>query len=110
MRAQAMDEAGNLVEDFVFDSGKGELSDRVLHVRIKLFIFDVMYIFISFVRQFLVLGPQCSFTRSNIKSCHRKNDSRKSYCKIFVIIARHVTFMIMIDMYKLDRCLHSALN
>ncbi|XP_021944142.1 L-2-hydroxyglutarate dehydrogenase, mitochondrial isoform X5 [Folsomia candida] len=33
VRAQAMDEAGNLVEDFVFDSGKGELSDRVLHVR-----------------------------------------------------------------------------
>ncbi len=32
VRAQAMDENGNLVDDFVFDSGK-ELSDRVLHVR-----------------------------------------------------------------------------
>lgn len=33
VRAQAMDENGNLVEDFVFDSGKGELNQRVLHVR-----------------------------------------------------------------------------
>jgi 2-hydroxyglutarate dehydrogenase len=28
-----MDPDGNLVEDFIFDSGKGELSNRVLHVR-----------------------------------------------------------------------------
>uniref|UniRef100_A0A1I7XLF9 L-2-hydroxyglutarate dehydrogenase, mitochondrial n=1 Tax=Heterorhabditis bacteriophora TaxID=37862 RepID=A0A1I7XLF9_HETBA len=33
VRAQAMDSEGNLVEDFVFDSGKGELSSQVLHVR-----------------------------------------------------------------------------
>jgi len=33
VRAQAMDPDGNLVEDFIFDSGKGELSSRVLHVR-----------------------------------------------------------------------------
>ncbi|VDM71540.1 unnamed protein product [Strongylus vulgaris] len=33
VRAQAMDEDGNLVDDFVFDSGTGPLSKRVLHVR-----------------------------------------------------------------------------
>ncbi|XP_073729568.1 L-2-hydroxyglutarate dehydrogenase, mitochondrial isoform X2 [Misgurnus anguillicaudatus] len=33
VRAQALDADGNLVDDFVFDSGKGELSNRVLHVR-----------------------------------------------------------------------------
>ncbi|EYB85819.1 hypothetical protein Y032_0290g1537 [Ancylostoma ceylanicum] len=33
VRAQAMDPQGNLVDDFVFDSGKGPLSKRVLHVR-----------------------------------------------------------------------------
>ncbi|CAJ0591046.1 unnamed protein product [Cylicocyclus nassatus] len=33
VRAQAMDDDGNLVDDFVFDSGSGELSKRVLHVR-----------------------------------------------------------------------------
>lgn len=33
VRAQAVDNEGNLVEDFVFDSGVGEMSERVLHVR-----------------------------------------------------------------------------
>ncbi|XP_051773247.1 L-2-hydroxyglutarate dehydrogenase, mitochondrial [Ctenopharyngodon idella] len=33
VRAQALDAEGNLVDDFVFDSGKGELGSRVLHVR-----------------------------------------------------------------------------
>ncbi|XP_059471802.1 L-2-hydroxyglutarate dehydrogenase, mitochondrial [Neocloeon triangulifer] len=33
VRAQAMDSNGNLVEDFVFDSGKGPLSKRILHCR-----------------------------------------------------------------------------
>lgn len=33
VRAQAVDKDGNLVEDFIFDSGSGEMSDRVLHVR-----------------------------------------------------------------------------
>lgn len=33
VRAQALDQDGNLVDDFVFDSGKGELSKRMLHVR-----------------------------------------------------------------------------
>lgn len=33
VRAQALDADGNLVDDFVFDSGKGEMSNRVLHVR-----------------------------------------------------------------------------
>ncbi|XP_043112217.1 L-2-hydroxyglutarate dehydrogenase, mitochondrial [Puntigrus tetrazona] len=33
VRAQALDAEGNLVDDFVFDSGKGELGSRILHVR-----------------------------------------------------------------------------
>lgn len=33
VRAQALDAEGNLVDDFVFDGGKGELGSRVLHVR-----------------------------------------------------------------------------
>ncbi|VDM58003.1 unnamed protein product [Angiostrongylus costaricensis] len=33
VRAQAMDPEGNLVDDFVFDSGSGQLSRKVLHVR-----------------------------------------------------------------------------
>ncbi|EPB79220.1 hypothetical protein ANCCEY_01643 [Ancylostoma ceylanicum] len=33
VRAQAMDPEGNLVDDFVFDSGHGPLCKRVLHVR-----------------------------------------------------------------------------
>ncbi|EDL36602.1 L-2-hydroxyglutarate dehydrogenase, partial [Mus musculus] len=33
VRAQALDRDGNLVEDFVFDGGTGEIADRVLHVR-----------------------------------------------------------------------------
>ncbi|XP_015791545.1 L-2-hydroxyglutarate dehydrogenase, mitochondrial [Tetranychus urticae] len=33
VRAQALDENGNLVEDFVFDSGSGAFKDHVLHVR-----------------------------------------------------------------------------
>uniref|UniRef100_UPI00358E0808 L-2-hydroxyglutarate dehydrogenase, mitochondrial-like isoform X1 n=1 Tax=Myxine glutinosa TaxID=7769 RepID=UPI00358E0808 len=33
VRAQALDRAGNLVDDFVFDGGKGALSRRLLHVR-----------------------------------------------------------------------------
>ena len=31
--AQAMDLEGNLVEDFVFDGGAGDIGGRVLHVR-----------------------------------------------------------------------------
>ncbi|XP_038193867.1 L-2-hydroxyglutarate dehydrogenase, mitochondrial isoform X2 [Arvicola amphibius] len=33
VRAQALDRNGNLVDDFVFDGGAGEIGDRVLHVR-----------------------------------------------------------------------------
>lgn len=33
MRAQALDREGNLIEDFVFDKGEGELASRILHVR-----------------------------------------------------------------------------
>uniref|UniRef100_A0AC34FCY7 L-2-hydroxyglutarate dehydrogenase n=1 Tax=Panagrolaimus sp. ES5 TaxID=591445 RepID=A0AC34FCY7_9BILA len=33
VRAQAMDAQGNLVDDFVFDGGVGDLGSRVLHVR-----------------------------------------------------------------------------
>jgi len=33
VRAQALDASGNLVDDFVFDSGVGELGHRLLHVR-----------------------------------------------------------------------------
>ncbi|KAL6488148.1 hypothetical protein MHYP_G00047740 [Metynnis hypsauchen] len=33
VRAQALDPEGNLVDDFVFDGGVGELGSRVLHVR-----------------------------------------------------------------------------
>ncbi|CAG5134866.1 unnamed protein product, partial [Candidula unifasciata] len=33
VRAQALDRDGNLVDDFIFDSGTGELGKRLLHVR-----------------------------------------------------------------------------
>ncbi|NXY89895.1 L2HDH protein, partial [Alcedo cyanopectus] len=33
VRAQALDSHGNLVDDFVFDGGSGDLGSRVLHVR-----------------------------------------------------------------------------
>lgn len=33
VRAQALDCDGNLVDDFIFDSGTGELGSRLLHVR-----------------------------------------------------------------------------
>lgn len=33
VRAQAMDSAGNLVDDFVFDSGTGPLASSIMHVR-----------------------------------------------------------------------------
>ncbi|XP_037274391.2 L-2-hydroxyglutarate dehydrogenase, mitochondrial [Rhipicephalus microplus] len=33
VRAQALDREGHLVDDFVFDSGEGELAKRTLHVR-----------------------------------------------------------------------------
>lgn len=33
VRAQALDRDGNLVDDFVFDGGAGEIGDRILHVR-----------------------------------------------------------------------------
>ena len=33
MRAQALDSDGNLVDDFIFHSGTGELGKRTLHVR-----------------------------------------------------------------------------
>lgn len=33
VRAQAVNDKGELVEDFVFDNGKGEIANYVLHVR-----------------------------------------------------------------------------
>jgi len=33
VRAQALDEDGELVDDFIFDSGTGPLAARILHVR-----------------------------------------------------------------------------
>lgn len=33
VRAQALDRNGNLVDDFVFDGGLGDIGSRVLHVR-----------------------------------------------------------------------------
>lgn len=33
VRAQAMDNNGNLVDDFVFDEGKGSIGSRIVHVR-----------------------------------------------------------------------------
>ncbi|XP_063295591.1 L-2-hydroxyglutarate dehydrogenase, mitochondrial [Pelobates fuscus] len=33
VRAQALDKDGNLVDDFVFDGGSGEIANRILHVR-----------------------------------------------------------------------------
>ncbi|GFQ99388.1 l-2-hydroxyglutarate dehydrogenase, mitochondrial [Trichonephila clavata] len=33
VRAQALDEDGNLVDDFIFDSGVGEFEGKILHVR-----------------------------------------------------------------------------
>ncbi|XP_043474632.1 L-2-hydroxyglutarate dehydrogenase, mitochondrial [Leptopilina heterotoma] len=33
VRAQAMDNNGNLVDDFVFDEGKGTIGSRIVHVR-----------------------------------------------------------------------------
>lgn len=33
VRAQALDRDGNLVDDFVFDGGLGDVGSRVLHVR-----------------------------------------------------------------------------
>ena len=33
VRAQALDEEGKLVDDFVFDSGTGVIGGRMLHVR-----------------------------------------------------------------------------
>jgi 2-hydroxyglutarate dehydrogenase len=33
VRAQALDSDGNLVDDFVFDSGSGQISSHLLHVR-----------------------------------------------------------------------------
>ncbi|XP_058396587.1 L-2-hydroxyglutarate dehydrogenase, mitochondrial isoform X3 [Diceros bicornis minor] len=33
VRAQALDRGGNLVEDFVFDGGIGDIGNRILHVR-----------------------------------------------------------------------------
>ncbi|NXO04018.1 L2HDH protein, partial [Rhinopomastus cyanomelas] len=33
VRAQALDSDGNLVDDFVFDGGSGEIGSRILHVR-----------------------------------------------------------------------------
>ena len=33
MRAQALDADGQLVDDFVFDVGVGEIGSRLLHVR-----------------------------------------------------------------------------
>ncbi|XP_049623244.1 L-2-hydroxyglutarate dehydrogenase, mitochondrial [Suncus etruscus] len=33
VRAQALDKNGNLVEDFIFDGGVGEIGNRILHVR-----------------------------------------------------------------------------
>ena len=33
VRAQAVDRNGNLVDDFVFDQGEGEMGARMLHLR-----------------------------------------------------------------------------
>lgn len=33
VRAQALDSDGNLVDDFVFDGGSGDIASRILHVR-----------------------------------------------------------------------------
>lgn len=33
VRAQALDNNGNLVDDFVFDGGKGSIGSRILHCR-----------------------------------------------------------------------------
>lgn len=33
VRAQALDEDGNLVDDFIFDCGSGNIASRILHVR-----------------------------------------------------------------------------
>lgn len=33
VRAQALDQDGNLVDDFVFDGGDGIIGSRILHVR-----------------------------------------------------------------------------
>lgn len=33
VRAQALDEQGNLVDDFVFDTGVGPIGNRILHCR-----------------------------------------------------------------------------
>lgn len=33
VRAQALDENGTLIDDFVFDDGTGELAPKLLHVR-----------------------------------------------------------------------------
>lgn len=33
VRAQALDQDGNLVDDFVFDGGDGVIGNRILHVR-----------------------------------------------------------------------------
>jgi 2-hydroxyglutarate dehydrogenase len=33
VRAQALDESGKLVDDFVFDTGLGSIGSRMLHVR-----------------------------------------------------------------------------
>jgi len=33
VRAQALDKDGKLVDDFIFDSGKGSIGQRMLHVR-----------------------------------------------------------------------------
>lgn len=33
MRAQAMNNEGDFIEDFVFDQGEGTLGNRMLHVR-----------------------------------------------------------------------------
>ena len=33
VRAQALDRDGNLIEDFVFDGGVGDIGNRILHVR-----------------------------------------------------------------------------
>ncbi|ESO94245.1 hypothetical protein LOTGIDRAFT_215736 [Lottia gigantea] len=33
VRAQALDNEGNLVEDFVFDSGEGDIGHNILHIR-----------------------------------------------------------------------------
>jgi 2-hydroxyglutarate dehydrogenase len=33
VRAQALDDSGKLVDDFIFDSGAGAVGSRMLHVR-----------------------------------------------------------------------------